>query len=229
MDVPSCVICLENSEFNKPLLLLACGCRGSWFHEPCEYEWLSFQREFPYACPTCRRTIPMLTNYSFSYLAGEDQQYLYHTLIIHIVYSLYFMVATFLHYRHLYVFAFQGGAILTFPFVVSSWNDMSYYLYHTRIHFILTSLIYSLSFFESPEKREGIYSISLLFGYIHLAILYLLHFQEVYNRPNYLLRRDPFAPYAISCELIHSELVTKTPADSREGNKATGGRRKSRR
>jgi hypothetical protein len=220
MELPSCIICLEEPKQNDPLFLLACGCRVSWFHQLCEYAWLSEARVFPYSCPTCRRPIPMITNYSFSYWAGEDQHYLYHTLGIYSLYFLYFIGASFIQYRHFYILGLQEGVILTMPFVLSCWNDISYYLFHVRFHIVSTTFMYTVSFLEVPEKKEFLYTLVLIVGYFHLGILYLVHFQEIQNRPAYLIRRDPFAPYAISRELIHADSIAKPPADTREGNKS---------
>lgn len=151
--LPSCVICLEEPEEGNPLYLLACGCRVAWFHCSCEYAWLSQQRMFPYQCPTCRRITPMITNYSFSYWAGDDQKYFVHTLATCGAYTLYFTISSFTQYKHLYSLGLQEIAILTLPFILPSWNDLSYYLFHMRFHLLSTSFIYSLAFFESLEKE----------------------------------------------------------------------------
>lgn len=163
----------------------------------------------------------MITNYSFSYWAGEEQQYLYNTLLLSLLYSIYTIGASFIHHKYLYTLSLQQCAILTIPFVVSSWNDVSYFLFHARFHIVSSGLMYSLSFLEEEQKRDILYQYTLIVGYIHLAVLYLVHFQELQNRPAFLVRKDPFSPYAISREVLHADSITKPPADSREGNKGS--------
>ena len=219
--LPSCVICLEEPEEGNPLFLLACGCRVAWFHRSCEYAWVSQQHIFPYQCPTCRRITPMITNYSFSYWAGEDQKYLVHTLAACGAYTLYFTICSFTQYTHLYSLGLQEIAILTLPFILPSWNDLSYYLFHIRFHLLSTSFVYSLAFLGPVEKREPIYFYSVLVGYIHLSVLYIVFLHEWQNRPSFLIRQDPLNPYAISREVLHVDLITKAPPNTREGNKGT--------
>jgi hypothetical protein len=45
--------------------------------------------------------------------------------------------------------------------------------------------------------------------------------KEWQNRPSFLIRQDPLNPYAISREVLHVDLITKAPPNTREGNKGT--------
>ena len=162
----------------------------------------------------------MLTNYSFSWWAGEDQKLLVATLILGSLQSCINSYLTYTAYRHLYTLTIQQGVILTMPFLVPSWHTLSYYVYHTMLHIQYTTILLVVTYFQLPEKRESIYSGIVALGYIHLFVMWLVYFQELNNRPAYLAHRDPFEPYAISREILHTDLITKPPPDTRERNKA---------
>jgi hypothetical protein len=215
----TCVICLEEATEEQPLYLIACGCRGSWFHPSCEDSWISNHQHMPYSCPICRRYVPMLTNYSFSFWAGEEQQRLLLTLLAFTMNTLGLLYLSYSVYPYFYVLPIQQGLILIFPLLVPSWNTLAYYTFHVRTHVCVTSFFLSLGFLQSVEKREPIYSGTLMIGYLHILVVYILYVQES-QMPAVLPPRDPFEPYAISREIIHSGfLIAQPPANPREGNK----------
>jgi hypothetical protein len=217
MDVPCCVICLDEPNDDAPLLLLACGCRIGWFHEPCEHQWIHSQRDMPYACPACRRPVPMITNYSFSYHAGDEQKYLAHTLLLTSFSLVYFSTVSFIQYKYLFTLPLQQVLILTFPFLRKSWHDLTYFLFHARVHLCVTSFCYWMALLDRPGS--SLFVSTVFVGYLHLLAIYLVHIVEWQNHAPF--RRDPFLPYAISREVLHVELITKTTTDAREGNKSS--------
>ena len=198
MEGNRCCICLDNT---FPMQRLACGCKSTWFHPNCCSQWIYYSNP-PYYCPVCRRNIPMNTNYSFSYEAGEEQKHLWYSLAVYATELVSCTIASLLGYKIVWIFPFQSAAILLCPFIISSNKKYTYFLFNS------TSLIFVKGIFMLIMD-DSILQIRTL-SYAHIFILYILHFIQ-YQSSLYGYRTvDPFQPYAISRELLITETATDT-------------------
>ena len=193
-----CCICLDIANVES-IKLIGCGCQSAWFHQSCENNWIS-SIESPYKCPTCRRYVPLRTNYSFSPYAGPDQTFLWYTASYMI---LEFLIC--LHYNTL-ILSLQSLGILTIPYVIYSNNFLNYFLYNTILH-----IYYNIIIFVVYQNDSFI--IMKNAGYLHILMIYILHFiQYKHFQYNYVY---PLEVYAISREIIHTkELVAQSSTDT---------------
>ena len=195
----ACCICLETPKKDNPIFLLDCGCREGWFHMVCENRWLSFQQGMV-RCPTCRRDVPMMINYSFWIEAGEDQQRLWYCLgllLCETVMSRIFDIA---------IAPYQTLAILLLPFIIPSTSNMTTFIYHVYFNKSLQFVVYVYT------RSDYIFSLSMyiLIGYLYVFLLYYLHIC-IYIRNRYNnIRVNPLLPYAISSSVIHREVLMTT-------------------
>ena len=209
---PCCCICLENTlGTDESITLLGCGCKVAWFHPSCEGKWID-NVVFPYTCPTCRRTVPMNTNYSFSYYAGDDQKYLWHVAIAASLELLIFYRAD-----HGWSIPIQSACILSTPFVIVSNRALPYFLglVQTKIT-IQVIIIYLNALLTIPINNS--YPIVSNFGFTLICLMFAQHFVDYFSRSMDYIQIDPFTPYIISREIKHAGLITKPPTHPLERN-----------
>lgn len=196
-NATTCCICLDES---LPVQRLACGCKSAWFHPDCCSQWITHS-QYPYACPVCRRSVPMKTNYSFSYEAGLPQQHFWNCLgIFGIETTVCSIASMIMNVPIVGVFPVQSASILVCPFVLKSNHTYTYFLFHSTI-MIFTKGVF---IFLSRGDEEGLLLLRLL-AYVHIFILYFLHYVQYQNRLYGYTPVDPFEPYAISRELRIAE------------------------
>lgn len=200
MDSPPCCICLEGPEKDH-LYLIACGCKGGWFHASCEGQWLDIYK-YPYSCPTCRRPVPFKTVYSFSYSSGEEQKFLQRTLKA---------VAA-----EIILFGFQGKtsflpsqtlAILTMPFIIRSNNTLPDFL---RCIWVKNVCQYIFLSFLTNDLSLNIVKYT---GIVYIALMYFSQYTQYVDCARTL---DTLQPYAIYREVIHADSITQPPPDTLE-------------
>ena len=215
-DVLTCLICLDPAKRKIPLYLLDCGCKISYFHLPCEREWINHQ-EYPYNCPACRRLVPMKTNYSFSIYAGADQLYLWHTIGLLVLEGLISCILEF------YIMPLISLSILTIPFIVRSRHNLNFFIWHLRSQLYYTAFFLCLISLQRKIDRDFYYGNLYILGYSHLFTIYLVHFIV---RPEYGV--DTFEPYAISREIYHISITESAPKPAKRDNipRRRGKRRK---
>lgn len=223
-DDTICCICLEAS---RPIQRLGCGCKVAWFHPNCCEQWLSYTSE-PYACPTCRRPIPMKTNYCFSYQAGIPQQHLWHSLAIFGIELSACAAATVSGTPVVWIFPVQSASILLCPFVLYSNQIYTYFLFHSTFMIFVKGICICLC--SGVDSLLPVYLLLRMISYIHISIIYLLHFIQHQNRFYGYRHVDTLEPYAISRDLKLVELITEAPTDALEGDELTlsSGRRRRR-
>jgi len=193
----SCCICLDCPSDSNPIHLLACGCRAAWFHQGCQDSWTDSLQLQPLICPTCRRPVPVKTNYSFSYYAGPDQRDLWHIGIAitgETLITLYISRAQILPYQTL--------SIMLLPYVISSNKTMDFYIKHVKLKYILQAIAILLSVYDTESTIPMI----VFYGYWYTIMLHLFTYVSyVKERP---VRNDPCLPFAISREIIHIDTLT---------------------
>ena len=144
-----CCICLSPPSENSPLYLLDCGCKVGWFHQACEYEWLSHipLADFSPRCPACRRPPKMKTNYSFSPFAGKPQKELWFTLFYTSVESScsFFLLVKGISWA--WILPVQSLGICLIPFLKHSDSDLILYLKLIRAKYSLQLIQLSILFF----------------------------------------------------------------------------------
>jgi hypothetical protein len=222
-DTTICCICLDPK---LPLQRLACGCKAAWFHPECCSQWI-YHADAPYGCPVCRRHIPMTTNYSFSYQAGAPQKHLWHSLSL---FGAEVVVCSLANTQIVWIFPFQSAAILLCPFILSSNQVYTYFLFHSSF-LIFVKWSFTLFMSLSDSTMQGFLLLRML-GYVHLFALYCLHLIQYQNRLYGYRVVDPFEPYAISRDLVVAETlsitetsdgrasspITEAPANTLEGD-----------
>lgn len=184
---------------------LGCVCKSTWFHPDCCSQWIYYSNP-PYYCPVCRGNIPMNTNYSFSYDAGEEQKQLWECLAVYATELVICTIASLQGSEIVWIFPFQSAAILLCPFIISSNKIYTYFLFNS------TSLIFIKGTFMLIMRDSILQRFILIrtLAYAHLFILYILHLIQ-YQSSLYGYRAvDPFQPYAISRELLIAETATDT-------------------
>ncbi len=208
VDGTVCCICLESPKIDSPLKLINCGCKGAWFHDPCLHTWAGHARTLPYTCPTCRRIVPLKTNYSFHYQGGDEQQYLWHTLGL-FVGEVICVLASSMR-KELYILPFQTSAIFLQPFMMPSGQTYPYFLFHVRLRYYVLLCDIALCLGNEYSLQQKVVLLTFP-GYLHLVTLWLVAILNVQHR-HPLLHRDIFEDYAISREI----LIAETSADARE-------------
>ena len=187
----TCCICLETANVKESLKLIDCGCNSSWFHTPCENQWISLLEEFEYYCPICRRPVPLKTNYSFSIYSGDDQRYLWFIIsMISIEIGLTF------NNRIVWMYPFQSVGIISLPFVFPSDKALPFFLNHVVLHNAVNSFFAILTYYEK-DSQDLFFDFCRSIGGIHLFTLWCMSiFYHSYQI-------DPLIPYAISREVKH--------------------------
>lgn len=201
MQLEVCCICLDDT---LPIQRFACGCKAAWFHSSCCSQWID-STSSPYSCPVCRRYIPMTTNYSFSYQAGDSQKHLWHCLVVYLTEVILCTIATLQGIELVWIFPVQSAAILLCPFILSSNNTYDYFLFHSTF-LISVKGVYILLIHSADTLLPGILFLRTL-SYIHLIVLYSLHFIQYQNRFYIYNVVDPFEPYAISRDILIAETL----------------------
>jgi hypothetical protein len=190
------------------MYLLACGCKISWFHMTCENQWLN-SYEYPYSCPTCRRVVPMKTNYSFSYEAGNDQKMLWNILTMATVegVSMGFTEIS-------WILPAQTAVILATPFIIYSNRTFSYFL-----HCVLSKMIIQYLILLIVQIKLPYYSALVLaqnVGGLQIFLIFLTHYVNYRSGREGYAWIDPYMPYAISREVLHARLVTQPATNTLE-------------
>ena len=186
-----CCICLDKATRNQSLQLIDCGCEGSWFHNSCEMEWMKNLEDFEYFCPTCRRPVPLITNYSFSIYSGSHQKYLWFVgALVSIEHVICF------DNRIVWVLPWQSMAFLAIPLILPSQRPLPFYLNHVLIHNIFNAMFAYMTYYD----RSG-YDLYFEFcksiGILHIVSILLVSIVPC----GYAI--DPLYPYAISREVKH--------------------------
>ena len=221
MDTPTCCICLEGIHDGESMYLLACGCKISWFHMACENQWLN-SYEYPYSCPTCRRIVPMKTNYSFSYYAGNDQKILWNVLVMATVEGISMGFS-----QISWILPAQTAVILATPFVIYSNRSLSYFLHCVFSKFIMQYLIILFVQIKMPYYSALILAQNI--GGLQIFLIFLTHYVNYRSDGLGYVWVDPYIPYAISREVLHASLITKPVASALEGDEILSYRRNRRR
>jgi hypothetical protein len=192
----SCVICLDSPKDNDPLYLLACGCKTSWFHELCKNNWLSHQQSYILHCPTCRRFVPMKTNYSFHWKAGPEQTYLVNTLILYFGEVFFSISLQYSGVSYAFTIPLESTLILCLPFMFYTEKDIFFYLNHIRARsiFLCGYLLTSFLFFQKNLNANIIIIPSIL----QTILLLITHLQQQVPTRHI----NPLFPFAISREVI---------------------------
>jgi hypothetical protein len=190
----SCCICLDYPTSTNPIQLLACGCKCSWFHLPCEYEWLDSIQQFPITCPTCRRIVPVDTTYSFSYDVGEDQKALWHVGAA-IAAEASLMLLT----QDAYILPFQSLSILFIPFVVPSSRTLAFFTTQLKIKYIFQGIIAAIWLNDAKALMPSI----IFCGYWYTFVLHMFVY-ILYKKEKRLC--DPLESFAISRSIRHAVL-----------------------
>ena len=205
-----CCICLENTLGpGDSMTLLACGCKVAWFHTTCEANWIE-NTEFPYTCPTCRRAVPMITNYSFFYYAGDDQKHLWHIVGAA-------AIEAFLLYRTTTAIPIQTACILATPFIIVSNRELPYFLGIVQAKMIVQVILFYFNKVLAIPTEDS-YPIVSNFGFTLILLMFAQHYVDYFSRSVDYIHADPFTPYAISREIKHAGLITKPPPDPLERN-----------
>lgn len=208
----NCCICLENTLGpGDYMTLLACGCKVAWFHRTCEANWID-NAEFPYTCPTCRRAVPMITNYSFFYSAGDDQKHLWYMTAAAVI-------EAFLFYRTWAAIPIQTVCILGTPFIIVSNRQFPYFLGIVQAKMIVQVILFSFNKVLTIPIEDS-YPIVSNFGFTLIFLMFVQHYVDYISRSVDYIHIDPFTPYAISREIKHAGLITKPPPDPLERNES---------
>ena len=200
MGSSPCCICLEGPE-KEAMFLIACGCKGGWFHGSCENQWLDTYK-YPYYCPTCRRPAPFNTVYSFLSSSGEEQKFLHKTLKAVAV-----EIILFGFQERTSFLPSQTLAILTMPFIIRSNHTLPHFLRCIWVKNICQYLF--LSFITNAISLN----IVKYTGIAYIGIMYFSQYMQ-YVEPARAL--DPLQPYAIYREVIHADSITQPPPDTLE-------------
>lgn len=203
MGSPPCCICFEGPE-KAPLYLIACGCKGAWFHDLCEGQWLNAYK-YPYSCPTCRRPVPFKTVYSFSYYSGDEQKFLHSTLkavVTEIVLFGFQEKASFL--------PVQSLIILSTPFLIRSNHTLSVFL---RSIWVKNVCQYIFLSFITTEVSLNLVK---YMGIVYIGLIYFSHYTQYMDRAIPYIVADPLEPYAIYRQIIHTDSITEPPSDTLE-------------
>ena len=200
MGSSPCCICLEGPE-KEAMFLIACGCKGGWFHGSCEDQWLDTYK-YPYSCPTCRRHAPFNTVYSFLSSSGEEQKFLHKTLK-----AVAAEIILFGFQEKTSFLPSQTLAILTMPFIIRS--------NHTLPHFLQCIWVKNICqyIFLSFITNETSLNIIKYTGIAYIGLMYFSHYTQYVDRARAL---DPLQPYAIYREVIHADSITQSPPDTLE-------------
>jgi hypothetical protein len=200
MDRPTCCICLEDS-FEETIHLIGCGCKVAWFHVSCENKWLS-SCEYPYSCPTCRRPVPMITNYCFSYTAGPDQKFL--QIILASI-----GVETCIAFIHpdAWALPLQSLAMLATPWLLYSERPLPFFLMCVYAKMFCQQLFMNLMMFGI--SYESSIKVVQNIGLLNIFVLYLSHYVSYMHKTDEFQYVDPLSPYAISRDVMH--MVTLIP------------------
>jgi hypothetical protein len=205
MGSSPCCICLEGPE-KEAMFLIACGCKGGWFHGSCEDKWVDTYK-YPYSCPTCRRPVPFKTVYSFLSSSGEEQKFLQRTLKAIVT--------------EIFLFGFQEKtsflpsqtiAILTMPFIIRSNHTLPDFL---RCILVKNICQYILLGFTSNEVSLNLVK---YMGFVYIGLMYFSHYTQYMDRAIPYIVVDPLQPYAIYREVIHADSITQSPPDTLEGS-----------
>jgi hypothetical protein len=206
MNENTCCICIEGPNKKESIRLISCGCNCAWFHRSCETEWIySMNDEIPYKCPTCRRIVPMKTNYSFSYDAGDEQKFLWK-----VGYCMSAEILVLFMKKTLWVLPCQSILIVSMPFMLPTYQNVSFYLMNVHLRILTNGFLLITGIAESD--------LLILIGSMHIWVLIFLSL--LWIRWN----RDPLEPYAISREIMHRKedmfsLVAQAAASSLKRNK----------
>ena len=203
MGSQSCCICLEGPG-KEVMFLIACGCKGGWFHASCESQWLNAYN-YPYSCPTCRTLVPFTTFYSFSYNSGEEQKLLYNTLKMVAVEIILFGFK-----KRTYFLPSQSLTILITPFIIYSNHSLPHFL---ECIWVKNIVQYTLLGFASSDI---ILDVSKYFGIIYILFLYITHYLHYVDlRKNYR-HLEPLMPYAVYRQIHHAASIAESPSNTCE-------------
>ena len=184
---PDCLICLEPAQADSPLFLLACGCKVSWFHLPCELRFLETCRG-PISCPVCKRRVALQTNYCFSPRAGPIQRLLWNVIIF-----------TPVEFAILPILPVQTVLLFCIPFMIKSEPTVDFFLLHA---YGKQLLVISAFFFDTFFYTRFM-PIILVSTYVHVFINLLVQIQA---RQGLVFSREPLEPFAISRQIKHARI-----------------------
>jgi hypothetical protein len=181
-----CLICLEPPLPNSPLLLLACGCKVSWFHESCEIRFLE-TCQIPIRCPVCKRMVPLDTNYSFHIRAGPIQRVFWNIIL--------FTPFEFLIWHILPV---QTVLFFCIPYMIKTEYSLDFFLLHAYIKQLIVLSTYFIDF--------KLQTIILFFSCFHVLLVFMAQIQAWPAG-----HRDPLEPFAISRQVRHAAITYSAP------------------
>ena len=181
----TCIICLDPPLPNSPLLLLACGCKISWFHRPCELRWLSTCQS-PISCPVCKRIVPLDTNYCFHPKAGPVQSIFWNVIL--------FTPFEFLIWNILPV---QTVLFICIPFMIKSEQSLEFFICHA---YIKQLLVFSTYFIDLR-----LFPVILFCTCFHVFVVFLIQVNSYITID--FIPRNPLAPFAISRQIRHAAIT----------------------
>lgn len=223
----TCIICLESPLENQPLQLLTCGCRTSWFHPSCEKTWIQHIHpiDFPPKCPTCRREVDFMFQYSFRFQDGLNQKYLWWTSSIFGIEVCIASVLSLDGFHTGWILPAQTMLIVSIPFFIQSRHDLLYFLHHLRYRYFSLTVSWLIHLYKF-QKLLFVYpdtTVNLLvfFGALHVLCLLIQEIGNYCSHDHY--RIDPFISFVVGYDLLHKEVLPfrKTPSSTLKGNKTS--------
>jgi hypothetical protein len=223
-----CCICLDEPNETSPLFLIACGCKGAWFHTECENNWIDWGGN-PLLCPVCRR-IPIITKYyGFHWSIGDIQHYYWRSLFMCSLELLFYTYESFTGVHYAISVPAMSFLFLTMPFILPTHKPYSYYIFNTHMHNFYTLFSYCSANFLVKAKSLSLYEYPLLINvtiimsfihYIYVAFDFFITCAMGDTTP------DCFHEFVIGRDILHVNTlrITETATDTREGNES-GSRR----
>ena len=161
----------------------------------------------------------MKTNYSFSYYAGEDQKLLWNILAIATLEGIT------LGFSNIsWILPAQTAVILATPFVIYSNRSLSYFLHCALSKFIMQYLILFFVQIKMPYYSALILAQNV--GGLQIFLIFLTHYVNYRSEGGGYAWVDPYIPYAISREVLHSRLITQPATNALESNETRTSRRR---
>lgn len=221
-DDTVCCICLAEPKEKNPLFLIACGCKGAWFHTDCENNWIDWGGN-PLLCPVCRRIPNIQKEYSFHWSVGDIQQYYWRCIgISGIEICLYtYEACTGLNYA----LAIPSVAVLLLllPFVFATNKPYSYYMFNINLHNFYSIFSYTMLNFLMKSKIVSRYDYPLLINFT--VVMSSIHFFYIFL--DFLVAcaaidktPDCFHEFIIGRDIVHLQTlrIAESAADTREGD-----------
>ena len=221
-----CCICLAEPKERNPLALIACGCKGGWFHAECENNWIDWGGN-PLLCPVCRRVPTVHTFYSFHRSIGDIQHYLWRCILMSGFELSFYTYESYTGIRHAIAVPALSILFLLLPFCLPTNKPYSYYIVNTNLHNFYTLFSYTLSNFLLYTKSLSKYEYPLI---INMTIIISgIHF--IFAMHDFLLSwafhqksYDCFHEFVIGRVILHVDTlcITEAATDTRECDEGGG-------